>query len=155
MDPLRSRRGRGAVSRTQSDRAEPETPRTRVSSSRGLRWRGRAGIYGTTPWIVTCQLPPSCTGMGKKALDRYARVAYTYTPTHIDTVKRPRFSPIRVVVPLGFLVVSHSKSRLRDRSMSSLLCRALIEARGLRFIQSSKYQGTDMLKNRARINRQK
>lgn len=93
----------------------------------------------------------------KETLDRYARVACTYTSTHVDTMKRPRFSPVRVVVPLGFLVVSHSKSRLRDRSMSSLLCRALIEAHGvaLRFVQSSKYQVTDMLKNRARINRHK
>lgn len=81
VDSLRLPRGRGVISRGQGDGAELGAPRAGVPS-RGSRWRGPAGIYGTTPWIVTCQPPPSCIGMRKRILDRYASHP---TPAHACT----------------------------------------------------------------------
>lgn len=96
---------------------------------RGLRWRGPAGIYGTTPWIVTCQPPPSCIGMRKRILDRYAE-SCTHAPNagtrmHTHIREASALLPVCVVVRLGFRgsLARLSKSCLRDRSMSSLLCR--------------------------------
>lgn len=95
---------------------------------RGLRWRGPAGIYGTTPWIVTCQPPPSCIGMRKRVLDRYASRVYTHpTRAHACTrIYEKRTPPHLCRCPVGVSrgsLARLSKSCLRGRSMSSLLCR--------------------------------
>lgn len=131
MDSLRSPRDRGVISRGQGDGAEFGAPRAGVPF-RGSRWRGPAGIYGTTPWIVTCQPPPSCIGMRKRILDRYASRMYVHThptPAHICTyaytrsVRAPPRSCRRPVGVSRGSLARLSKSCLRGRSMSSLLCR--------------------------------
>lgn len=125
VDFLRSLRGHGVETRRQGDGTELGTPRAGVPS-RGSRWRGPAGIYGTTPWIVTCQPPPLCIGMRKRILNRYASRLHMH-PTQIHAYTRSVHAPPcscrrPVGVSRGSLV-RLSKSCLRGRSMSSLLCR--------------------------------
>jgi len=125
VDFLRSLRGHGVETRGQGDGTELGAPRAGVPS-RGSRWRGPAGIYGTTPWIVTCQPPPSCIGMRKRILNRYASHVHmhlTQIHTYMRSVHAPPCSCRRPVGVSRGSLMRLSKSYLRGRSMSSLLCR--------------------------------
>lgn len=154
VNSLKSPRGRGVISRGRSDGAELGAPRAEVPS-RGSRWRGPAGIYGTTPWIVTCQPPPSCIGMRKRILDRYASAhmhpTHRHTYAYTKSVRAPPRSCRRPVgVSRGSLGFQKAAS-VADRWARCYVA-ALIEAHGETFRAIAEvHKGTGYWKNRVCI----